>query len=89
VKTLPNRPRVLASPLRCGLLFLTAALPWTAGCSTRGYEIVLVDGRQFISAEEPELNPKTGYYKFRDRYGRDVLMRKEEVRTIRGGDAGH
>ncbi len=75
----------LAAP-SCALLLGTAA--FLAGCATQGFVITLKDGRQFISADKPELNLKTGYYKFRDRYGRDVLMREDEVLMIHTDTGG-
>ncbi len=65
------------------LLFSALGLSLWAGClATPSYVVTLHDGHVYRSAQAPEFDPKTGYYKFRDRYGRDVLLRDREVATI-------
>ncbi|MFV1994534.1 MAG: DUF903 domain-containing protein [Verrucomicrobiales bacterium] len=44
--------------------------------------VTLVDGTVYHSSNRPELDDKTGYYKFRDHRGKDVLMRKHELRSV-------
>ena len=65
------------------ILFSSALLSlWTGCLATPSYVITLHDGRVYRSAQAPLLDSKTGYYKFRDRYGRDVLLRDQEVSAI-------
>lgn len=65
---------------------LGASIIWivaATGCVTsESFVVSLQDGRVFRSPEEPVLNPKTGYYMFRDRQGRDVLLREKEIASI-------
>ncbi|TLD70500.1 YgdI/YgdR family lipoprotein [Phragmitibacter flavus] len=53
-----------------------------ASCGTSHYKITLRDGREFMTASQPELNRKTGYYKFRSLSDKDALIRADEVLMI-------
>lgn len=53
-----------------------------ASCGSAHYRITLKDGRQFTSAGEPELQRKTGYYRYENLEGRDALIRADEVLMI-------
>ena len=64
------------------LLSVVALVLWTGCVATPSYVVTLHDGRVYRSAQEPLLDTNTGYYKFRDRYGRDVLLRDREVSAI-------
>jgi Bacterial protein of unknown function (DUF903) len=64
------------------LLFaLTLALVCSCG-SGGSYRLTLRDGREFIAASRPEMQRKTGYYRYRTYQGRDALIRAEEVILI-------
>ena len=80
--------RAALAPSCCAFLLAAAGVFFLGGCAAQGFVITLKDGRQFISSDKPELNLKTGYYKFRDRYGRDVLMREDEVLMIHADTGG-
>lgn len=53
-----------------------------SGCGATHYKITLRDGREFMAASQPELNRKTGYYKFRNLSDKDALIRAEDVLMI-------
>lgn len=66
-------------------LFLALAILATAflpSCGSHHHRITLRDGREFIAASQPELNRKTGYYKFRNLSEKDALLRADEVLMI-------
>jgi hypothetical protein len=65
---------VKALPL---LLLLSALL--LASCSTPHYKITLKDGREFMTASQPQYSAKTGYYRFRAPNGKDSLIRADEI----------
>lgn len=44
--------------------------------------MTLRDGREFIAANRPEMQRKTGYYRYKTFQGRDALIRAEEVILI-------
>ncbi len=46
------------------------------------YKVTLLDGREFKTNSKPELNTKTGYYKFRDLSGKDALVRSDEIQAM-------
>ncbi len=48
------------------------------GCANT-YVIVLKDGTRFHTKDRPVLDGKTGYYKYRDRFGKDSLVKQDEV----------
>lgn len=53
-----------------------------SSCSSTHYKITLKDGREFMTASKPELNRKTGYYKYRSLSKKDALIRADEVLMI-------
>ncbi len=67
------------------LIFLLIGLAChcLSGCGSSGnYRITLRDGREFIAASKPDLQSKTGYYRYRNFQGRDALIRADEVLMI-------
>ena len=61
------------------------AVTLTFVCSCGGggtYRLTLRDGREFIAASRPEMQRKTGYYRYRTCQGRDALIRAEDVILI-------
>jgi hypothetical protein len=44
--------------------------------------MTLRDGREFITASQPQMQRKTGYYRYKTFQGRDALIRAEEVILI-------
>ena len=68
-------------------LFRTYTLAFTLICITAcgsggSYRMTLRDGREFIAASKPEMQRKTGYYRYRTYQGRDALIRAEDVILI-------
>jgi len=53
-----------------------------ASCGSQTWRIPLKDGRQFIALAEPELQTKTGYYRYSNESGRDALLQANEVLQI-------
>jgi hypothetical protein len=76
--------RRVTSALFAALLWILAgtACVTTTGSGTGDYLVTSVDGRVYRTSGEPVLNPKTGYYQFRDRDGRDHVLRHREVAKI-------
>lgn len=68
-------PRVLA--LACVLLALPAC-----GTPRDPHVITLRNGQVMHSTTRPELDQKTGYFRFLDRNQKDVLLRPDEVTMI-------
>jgi hypothetical protein len=50
--------------------------------SSETYRMTLRDGREFIAASQPQMQRKTGYYRYKTFQGRDALIRAEEVILI-------
>ena len=50
--------------------------------STETYRLTLKDGREFQAASKPQMQRKTGYYRYKNFEGRDALIRAEEVLLI-------
>lgn len=62
---------------------VTAACLCLCSCgSGDNYRITLRDGREFITASKPEMQRKTGYYRYKNFQGRDALIRADEVFMI-------
>ncbi len=53
-----------------------------SSCSGHPWRITLKDGRYFRANSRPELQRKTGYYRYENEYGRDALLRAEEVLMV-------
>ena len=51
-------------------------------CGSPQYRITLKDGRTFTSEGEPQLQRKTGYYRYENLDGRAALIRADEVLMI-------
>ncbi len=65
------------------ILCLALACHCLCSCGSSGtYRITLKDGREFIAASKPDLQRKTGYYRYRNFQGRDALVRADEVLMI-------
>jgi hypothetical protein len=61
------------------LLFMLAG----AACSsTVSHRITLRDGREVHARGKPELQRKTGYYRYKDPQGRDALLRADDVLRV-------
>lgn len=54
-----------------------------SACMYTKYEITTLDGQTFITPENPQYNVKTDTYVFKDQDGRQVTLRKEEIRAIK------
>jgi hypothetical protein len=65
-----------SAPLFLSFLFL---LP---SCSSGNWRIQLKDGREYAATSQPEYQSKTGYYRYRNGYGKDALLRAEEVLLV-------
>lgn len=67
------------------LLTLSAmsAILLLVGCGGgSSYRIQLKNGSEYSATSEPEYQRKTGYYRYRNLYGKDALLRAEEVLHI-------
>jgi hypothetical protein len=53
-----------------------------SACASHPWRITLKDGRQFKASSRPELQRKTGYYRYENENGRDALLRAEEVLMV-------
>ena len=69
---------------RARLIIVCAlALACDSCTSTVGhYRLTLKDGREFIATNEPQINVKTGYFRFRNPQGKEALVRADEVLLI-------
>ncbi|MDB6119659.1 MAG: hypothetical protein JWO08_3440 [Verrucomicrobiaceae bacterium] len=63
-------------------LTLVAAALLLSSCGSTLWKIQLKDGREFISKSEPELQKKTGYYRYKNLQGRDALLQAQEVLMV-------
>ena len=69
-------------PCKLPLIIVASAL-LLGGCSTSTlWKIQLKDGREFMSRTRPELQTKTGYYRYKNLQGRDALLQAEEVLMV-------
>ncbi len=67
---------------RCLTSLIVAATLVTACSSAPLWKIQLKDGREFLSRTRPELQRKTGYYRYKNLQGRDALLQAEEVLMV-------
>ena len=51
-------------------------------CASPPHVIELRNGRELIALNEPEYQPKTGYFRYIDKDDRDAMVRADEVRHI-------
>ncbi len=51
-------------------------------CGSQSWKITLKDGRTFTALGEPELQRKTGYYRFQSEQGKDAMLQANEVLMI-------
>ena len=63
-------------------LTIVAAALLLSGCGTTLWKIQLKDGREYISTEKPELQTKTGYYRYKNLQGKDALLQAQEVLMV-------
>ena len=63
-------------------VLIIAASMLLGGCSSHLWKIQLKDGREFISKSKPELQTKTGYYRYKNVEGRDALLQAQEVLMV-------
>jgi hypothetical protein len=78
-------PFFLTMPLSPRLLSLATAAILIAGCASaphESYKITLKDGREYMTNSRPELQRKTGYYRYKNFEKRDALLRADEVLLI-------
>lgn len=72
--------------MKASLFLLLSALSTVlvlSGCSSgKNYRIQLKNGSEYSATSEPEYQSKTGYYRYRNHYGKDALLRAEEVLHI-------
>lgn len=71
---------ILMAIVRLSLAAVLACL--LVSCGSQHYRITLKDGRTFTAEGEPELQRKTGYYRYENLEGRDALIRADEVLMI-------
>ena len=64
------------------LISVAAPALLLASCGSPHYRITLKDGRQLTSEGEPQLQKKTGYFRYETLEGRDALVRADEVVMI-------
>lgn len=67
---------------RCVTTLIVAAALLTGCGSAPLWKIQLKDGREFLSRTRPELQRKTGYYRYKNLQGRDALLQAEEVLMV-------
>jgi len=66
----------------CALISAFTLLSISSCESGETYRMTLRDGREFITASQPQMQRKTGYYRYKTFQGRDALIRAEEVILI-------
>ena len=61
-----------------------AAIPvlLLAGCSSSEYIISTMDGTMITTKGEPKLDEKTGMYTYKDANGKEISIKKEDVKQI-------
>ena len=53
-----------------------------SSCAGDHWRIRLKDGSEYAATSQPEYQSKTGYYRYRNGYGKDALLRAEEVLLV-------
>jgi len=66
---------------RLGAVIAMVAAVVIIGCASP-HMITLLDGSTIESKAEPELDKKTGFYKFESRAGEQVKLNKDQVHSI-------
>lgn len=51
-------------------------------CASSPHVIELRSGRELTALDEPEFQPKTGYFRYVDKDGRDAMVRADDVLHI-------
>jgi hypothetical protein len=71
-------------PLFRPLSLLTALSCLLTACSgsSSNWRIQLKNGSEYSATSQPQYQDKTGYYRYRNLYGKDALLRAEEVLHI-------
>jgi len=78
----PRAPSALALRQVALLGLALAAVLVLPSCSSPPHRISLKDGSTLDARDQPALSTKTGYWRFKDRYGKDALVRADEVLLI-------
>lgn len=52
------------------------------GCGSKKYVVQTKDGKEYLSASEPEYNKKTQSYEFKDLKGSKWMINREEIKSI-------
>jgi hypothetical protein len=78
-----GRPAMFHFSSLCLTLICSLLLGSCSG--TDSYRITLRDGREFVTASRPQMQTKTGYYRYKNFQGRDALIRADEVLLIEHG----
>ncbi|MDE1462944.1 YgdI/YgdR family lipoprotein [Spartinivicinus poritis] len=61
--------------------FLVIACVLLTGCSTP-HRIVLIDGAEIETLDQPEYNKTTGFYEYEGVNGKDRTINKDQVKSI-------
>lgn len=59
-----------------------AIITLLASCASSPHIIELRSGRELIAMDEPEFQPKMGYFRYVDKDGRDAMVRADDVLHI-------
>jgi len=70
----------MAMKLRITIISIIPLL--AASCASSPHVIELRSGRELIAMNEPEYQPKTGYFRYVDKDGRDAMVRGDDVLHI-------
>jgi hypothetical protein len=77
-----NSQSLFTMNIRVRLIVACALALTCVACTTGHYRLTLKDGREFMTANEPQINVKTGYFRFKNLQGKDALIRADEVLLI-------
>jgi hypothetical protein len=59
----------------CGLMMM-------AGCATYYHTVQTMDGKEYVTHEEPEYDKKTQSYTFTDVKGDKIIINREQIKVI-------
>ena len=71
-----------SAQLRALCLLASLLLMPACGTPTDPHRVTLRSGQVMVATTRPALDDKTGYFRFRDRNKKDVLVRPDEVTII-------
>ncbi len=76
--------RCAAARLAAAALGLGVAVLLTSACGSppNPHRVTLRSGQVIDASTRPQLDDRTGYYRFRDRADKDILLLPDEVTTI-------